>query len=67
MNIIIDRIEGEIAVVELENGQMLRLPSSLLHPLGAKEGDVVRLCIDKEQTAARKARAASLLKNLFRE
>lgn len=67
MQITIDRIEGEIAIVELENGETLNLPFALFAPLGAKEGDVLRISIDAEETAQRKAHIASLLQGLFQE
>lgn len=41
---VIDRFEGDVAVVELESGDMLGLPRWLLPP-GAAEGDVIEVCI----------------------
>lgn len=62
---IIDRIEGEYAVLEWEDGQMVNLPR-LLVPT-AKEGDVVDISIDQEETKARKKRVQKLMDNLFQE
>lgn len=67
MKVIIDRIEEQVAIVELENGEMLNVPYALLSPMGAKEGDVVQLCIDQEESQKRKQKISSLLKNLFQE
>lgn len=67
MQIILDRIEGEIATVELEGGAVMNLPFALFAPLGAKEGDVLRLSIDAEETARRKAHVALLLQGFFQE
>lgn len=40
--LIIDRFEGDFAVVEYKEGRTFNLPRSLLPP-GAKEGDVLQL------------------------
>lgn len=50
---IIDRIEGEAAVIEWEMG-MFQLPRTLL-PRGAKEGDLLKISIelDKKNTNVR--------------
>ena len=65
MRMIIDRIEDTTAVVELETGETLCLPYALFQPVGAQEGDVLYLSLDKEQTALRKERSSALLKKLF--
>ena len=52
MKIIIDRFEGEYAVVEMEDRTMVNLPRVLLP--GAKEGDIIRIEIDVEETEKRK-------------
>ena len=67
MKFIIDRIEQDTAIVELEGGESLSLPYALLRPLQAKEGDVLRLCIDQEETAKRRERVSSLLKDIFQK
>ena len=61
MRMIIDRIEDTTAVVELETGETY----ALFQPVGAQEGDVLYLYLDKEQTALRKERSSALLKKLF--
>jgi len=67
MKFTIDRIEQETAVVELESGEILALPYTLLRPLQAKEGDVLQLCIDQEETDRRRERVSSLLKDIFQK
>ena len=49
MEFVIDRFEGEIAVVELTDGKMAELPKGLL-PSGAKEGDTVMIFVDDNKT-----------------
>ncbi|NLM37659.1 MAG: DUF3006 domain-containing protein [Firmicutes bacterium] len=58
MRVIIDRFEGEYAVVELEDGSMAYLAAKLLP--GAREGDVVLITVDHEATARRKKRIQGL-------
>lgn len=65
MKLTIDRIEGEWAVCEYEKGKTIDLPVALL-PADAREGDVLRLTVDRETTEARKARAEELRSQLFR-
>ena len=65
MKLTIDRIEGEWAVCEYEKGRTLDLPAALL-PADAREGDVLRLVVDRESTDDRKARAEELRSRLFR-
>ena len=67
MKLILDRSEEDTAIVELESGELLSLPYALLRPLQAKEGDVLQLSIDQEQTAQRRERAAALLKDIFQK
>ena len=49
----IDRIEGEFAIVELESNEMIYIPRKILTN-EAKEGDIIRVTIDKEETESRK-------------
>lgn len=65
MKLTIDRIEEEWAVCEYEKGRTLNLPTALL-PADAREGDVLRLIVDREGTDERKARAEELRNRLFR-
>lgn len=64
MKIIIDRFEGNFAVCELENKQMVNVPVAII-PNGAKEGNVISIEIDKEETGKRSKRISNLMNNLF--
>lgn len=66
----IDRIEGNFAVCENEDGRMVNFPLSLL-PDGAKEGQWFsrdaqgRFALEEERTRAEKKKVRSLLDKLF--
>jgi len=66
MRVIIDRFEGDYAVVEMEDRSTANLPRSLVPP-GAKEGDVLLIEIDKKATAERKKRIRELMEELWEE
>ena len=63
MKFIVDRIENEIATVELEDGRMLNIPSVLIED--ANEGDIVEILIRKEETKERKEYIEELQISLF--
>lgn len=65
---IIDRFEGDWAIIETENRHMFNLPRFLLPP-GSKEGDVISLHvgIDIEATKERTEKSKRMLDNLFEE
>lgn len=65
MKWIIDRIENNIAVCELENGELLDVKISAL-PKGIKEGDVIKLSVDDTETNERKERIDKLMNSLFK-
>ena len=50
MRIVVDRIEENIAVVELENGKKVTVPTELL--CGAKEGNAIVLTVEKKEESA---------------
>jgi hypothetical protein len=64
--LIIDRFEGDFAVVEYKEDHTFNLPRSLLPP-GAKEGDILTLTmtIDNESAETRKERIETLMDELF--
>lgn len=66
MKWIIDRIENDIAVCELENGELLDVKISAL-PKGIKEGDVIKLSVDETEANERKERIDKLMNSLFRQ
>lgn len=59
----IDRIEGDIAVVEIAVGKTVDLPLSAL-PEGVKEGSVLRIALDHDEEARRKKKTRSLFDRL---
>lgn len=65
MKVIIDRFEGEYAVVEIDVGKCVDVPK-VLFP-NAKEGDVVEIKIDYEETKKRKKHVEKLIKNIFKD
>lgn len=64
MKIIIDRFEGEFAVVELENGNMVDIPKCIL-PNEAKEGSVLSITLEIDETEERANRIEDKFKSLF--
>lgn len=63
MKVIIDRFEGEYAVVELESGEFADMPKMLVPSL-AEEGDVLEITIDENETARRKNRISEMMKDM---
>lgn len=65
---IIDRFEGEWAIVETENRSTFNLPRNIL-PIDLKEGDVISIQINADPIATieRSKKAKSLLDNFFDE
>lgn len=66
MKIIIDRFEGDFAVVELEDRTFINMPKKLI-PFGASEGTVLIINIDHEETEKLKAEISRLAKDLFKK
>lgn len=64
MKFTIDRFEGDFAVVELEDREMVDLPLSLL-PENAKEGDILNITIDKNASEIRRKRIQDKFDSLF--
>lgn len=69
MNAIIDRFEGDYAIVELSDGKMLEVKKSKI-PAQAEEGDVLLIegdciSIDEMETARRKAEVEKLMKDIW--
>ena len=66
MRIIVDRFEGNIAVVELENGQMLDCPKALL-PDNAKEGSIINITVDENATNEKLQKVTERMNKLFKD
>ena len=64
MKVILDRFEGDYAIVELGNKTTANMPRELV-PAGAEEGDVLSIKIDLEYTNKRKEKIESLMDDLF--
>ena len=63
MDVIVDRIEGDYALVEIEKGKMCNLPIELVP--NVKEGDVVTIAINKDKTKDRKKTVEELMNSVF--
>ena len=63
MKVIIDRIEDGIVTVELEGGKIINVPAELFED--CREGDVVNIIPDTEQTQKRREEIKISIKNLF--
>lgn len=64
MRVIIDRFEGEYALVEMEDGSMVPVTARLFP--GAQEGDVIEIRIDRAETARRRQLIAELKQKIAR-
>ena len=60
---VIDRMEGDLAVIEVAEGKTVNIPRTAL-PEGAKEGSVLRIAIDREEEARRRKKIRSLFDRL---
>jgi len=69
---VIDRFEGDWAIVELEDGQFIDIPSETLPP-NAQEGNVIyidkdgKVLIAVEETLERRKRVEDLMNKLFQD
>lgn len=64
MKVIIDRFEGDFAVVELPNKTMVDMDIKLLEP-DVKEGDIIEIRTLQHETENRKKNTEDLMKELF--
>lgn len=64
MRMIIDRFEKEIAIIELENGELIDLPKKIL-PSNANEGSVINIICDNEETQILRENAKKKMKSIF--
>lgn len=68
---IVDRVEGDKAVLECENGDMVNLELKAL-PKNIKEGDVINFqensyFLNSDETKARKEKIKNLMNSLFED
>lgn len=66
MKIIIDRFEGNIAVVELPNGAMINCPKELF-PDNTKEGSILTIAVDENATNQKLQRNTERMNRLFKD
>lgn len=66
MKIIIDRFEGDFAVLELQNKEMVNIPKVIIPP-EAVEGDVISIEINREETVKRKNNIKNLMNDLWED
>lgn len=66
MNWIIERIEEDIALCEINEKLIIEVPVTAL-PQGVKEGSVISLCVDSNETEKRKEKINSLMNSLFKD
>ena len=65
MKYIIDRFEGEFAVVELSDKTFVNIPKAAI-PSEAKDGTVIDVTVDEDSTAARTKKINNLMGDLFK-
>lgn len=64
MKVIIDRFEGDYAVVELPNKTTVDMPLKLLEP-GVKEGDIIEIKALAIETRSKKNKVNQLINDVF--
>lgn len=64
MRFIVDRITDGIASLEAEDRSIVEVPAKLL-PKGIKEGEVISITINKEETKAREERIKALMEDVW--
>lgn len=64
MKVIIDRFEGEHAVVEIEKNVVVTVPRALF-PKEAQEGSVIHITCAEEDTDRRRAEMKQKMESLF--
>lgn len=64
--LVVDRIEAGFAVCEIEEGSFADLPLRAL-PDGIKEGDVIKISVEAEETDKRKKNINKLMNSLFQD
>lgn len=64
MRLIIDRFEGDFAIVELKNKDRVDMPRVLI-PEEAKEGDVIDITVNNEETKNKKESIEKFCEDLW--
>ena len=63
MQVVVDRIEEDYIIVELEDGSVVDVPKILIP--GAKEGDVIDIYINRDETDKKNTEVKKLMDDLF--
>lgn len=63
MQLVVDRIEDEYLVVELEDGTIIDIPKEIVP--NAKEGDIIDIYVNEQQTKKRKEEVKKIMDDLF--
>lgn len=66
MKLIIDRFEGEFAIVEIPDGQIINCPKVLL-PADAKEGSILNIAVDNDATNKKLLENTNRMNRLFKD
>ena len=66
MRVIVDRFEGNIAAVELEDGSVIDCPKAKLPP-NAKEGSIINITVDENATNAKLKEVTERMNKLFKD
>lgn len=66
MRVIVDRFEGNIAAVELEDGSVIDCPKAILPP-NAKEGSIINITVDENVTNAKLKEVTERMNKLFKD
>ena len=66
MKMIIDRFEGDFAIIELPNGQMIDCPKELL-PDNVKEGNILSIIVDEDVTKEKLQKNTERMNRLFKD
>lgn len=64
MRVIVDRFEGDFAVVEMQDKTQVNMPKVLL-PRFTKEGDVIDITVNDEATEKRKESISRLMDEVW--
>ncbi len=64
MRLIVDRFEGAIAVVELEDGSVSEIPEVCL-PSDAKEGSIIEIVVKEDDTEKKREEMKNKMNSLF--
>lgn len=66
MKFIVDKITNNIVRLEAENNKMIEVTHELF-PRSVKEGDVISIIIDKEESLARENRIQALMEDVWED